>query len=316
MRLGDARPLKPAPELPSVPEGKAVDHTSGPTNAGLATNAEAPAPAARGKVSFEDQRFQPQPKPGPQGNPEISWPSPPFNAKGRSYDLWGTTDLFGATRHEPIAHTGGPLGAEIGSPTHFQSRRNQLTAASQQAQIAHLTYPQDKGLQKAWQTAKSAELNYAKENKHNIQRELKAGHKDEYVPPREFRPPSLGTGMAGTPVLPEQHHPRPLHRDNLVRLDDMVNKAATAFVNRPGKGTERSYKEALHARTVYEKAHKGEIQREMRTGAWNQTPIGWNHPDYRELRMQDAHTVAESNPVVGNRVYELGVPPSRSESLG
>lgn len=75
-----------------------------------------------------------------------------------------------------------------------------------------------------------------------------------------------------------------------------------------------TYKNALHERTVYEKAHKGAIDREMRTGAWEQAPIGWNHPDYREFRMQDRGTVTESNPVVGNRVYELGVPPSRSDA--
>jgi hypothetical protein len=290
MRLGPSQPHKRPDPLP-----KSADSRTGAQPAG-STNPQETARAG-------------------QGNPAISWPSAPFDAKGRSYDLWGTTDLFSGARQDPIAHHGPPMGVEIGSPTHFQSRRNQLTGAANQAQIAHLTYPQDKDLLKSFRHAKMAEETFIKDNRHNIQREIKAGHKDEYVAPRDFRPPSLALdGAPHSPSIPQFHHPRPLHRDTLVRLDDMVNKAATAFVNRPGKGTEKGYKEALQARTVYEKAHKGEIEREMRSGAWAQAPVGWNHHDYRELKMQDRNTVVESNPVVGNRVYELGVPPSRTEA--
>lgn len=290
MRLGTTQSPKSRDPLPKATEGRS----------GAKPNGSAPT-AQTSRAS--------------QGNPAISWPSAPFDAKGRSYDLWGTTDLFSAARQEPIAHHGAPIGVEPGSPTHFQSRRNQLTGEANQAHIAHLTYPQDKDLQQAFRHAKSAEEAFIHDNRHNIQQEIKAGHKDEYVPPRDFRPPSLGfDGAPHSPSIPGYHHPRPLHRDTLVRLDDMVNKAATAFVNRPGKGTEKAYKEALNARTVYEKAHKGEIEREMRSGAWAQPPVGWNHSDYRELKMRDRNTVAESNPVVGNRVYELGVPPYRSEA--
>ena len=283
MRVGDNKPSKLPTALPPIPERSAVRHVS-----------RAPAPQ--------------------QGNPAISRPSAPFDAKGRSYDLWGTTDLFSGPRHDRIAHDGPPLGTEKGSPTYHQSQRNQLSARTHQAHIAHLTYPQDKGLRDAFRQAKVSEEKFTRTHSDDIAREVKAGHKDGYVPPQGFHPPSLGSASpSGPAAIPENHHPRPLHRDTLVGLDDMVNKAATAFVNKPGRKTEQAYKETLNARTVYEKRHKSEIAREMRSGAWNQPAVGWDHPDYRELKLTDSRTVQASNPVIGNRVYELGFtyrPPS------
>ncbi len=282
MRLGENKPLQRSAALPPIPEQRAIQHSS-------------PAPAG--------------PTPG---NPNIGRPTPPFDAKGRSYDLWGTTDLFSGSRHERIAHTGAPIAAEAGSPTFYQSRRNQLSARTNQAHIAHLTYPQDKELRESYRHARVTEEKFTRTHRGDIDKEIKAGHRDAYVPPREFRPPSLGAGAStDATAIPDTHHPRPLHRDTLVRLDDMVNKAATAFVNKPGKQTERAYKETLNARTVYEKRHKSEIDREMRSGAWKQPTIGWQHPDYRELRMADSRTIQESDLVAGNRVYELGPPSFR-----
>jgi hypothetical protein len=92
---------------------------------------------------------------------------------------------------------------------------------------------------------------------------------------------------------------KPLHLDRLVQLDDMVNAAATARVNRPGRATEKEYKQALSVRDKYETQNRKGIELEKRSGAWNESPIIAGHPDYRRLSIRDGFV--ESKPVVAGR---------------
>ena len=115
--------------------------------------------------------------------PKISSPSTPLDAKGRPYALVGTLDLKSGRAQQPISHSGPPLGTECGSPTYFQSNRNQLTAMKIRAHIAHLTYPKDRNLKKAYMEATYAEENFTRLYGGKIKDETKAGQRDDFVPP-------------------------------------------------------------------------------------------------------------------------------------
>ena len=297
--------------------------------------------------AFDAQRFVPPKKPGPQGNPDISWPSAPLDPQGRPFDLRGTKDIHSGER---IAHTGPRIGTEGGSPTYFQSNRNQLAAKKNEAHIAHLTFPQDRGLKKEFEKAKFHEEKFAREHSRSIKREIASGHRDDYVPMQRLKPPSLeyqaipmgpvisgpqsgrpiprgfeatkvpanpaqpvgefrglekhgNDAAAGSHRAPREDMPsrRPLHFDQLVRLDDMVTRSATALVNKPGRGNQIAYQQSLKVRGDYEKNFKKEIERERKSGAWMQSPIGANHPDYRQLEVSGG-LVHMKDPVAGRRV--------------
>lgn len=92
--------------------------------------------------------------------------------------------------------------------------------------------------------------------------------------------------------------------------NDMVNTAATVFVNKPGRANERVYLQSLKARGDYEKRFKKEIERERKSGAWNEPPIGADHPEYRQLDVAGGY-LHQKNPVAGRRVpgsSDLSVP--------
>ncbi len=316
-----------------------------PAHRGAAQTSQAP---SRNQGGFDSQRFTPATRPGPQGHPDISWPSTPLDAKGRPFEIRGATD---AHTGKPMAYEGPRVGTETGSPTYLQSNRNQLAAKKNEAQIAHLTFPQDRALKKEFLGAKYREEQYAKSNAKSIKREIASGHRDDAVPMQKLNLPSLqyqdipkgpviSGPISGRPIdkgyaatkLPENpaqtqgeflglEHFRneagagshrdlqepvstyraPLHFDRLVQMDDMVNKAATAHVNKPGRGTEKTYKQALHVRETYEKHNKQAIAREKRSGAWMEAPIGANHPDYRHLDVEGGH-VHMKDAVAGRRV--------------
>ncbi|MDB5106420.1 MAG: hypothetical protein JWP91_4109 [Fibrobacteres bacterium] len=68
-------------------------------------------------------------------------------------------------------------------------------------------------------------------------------------------------------------------KKNQARLEERIKKSATAFINQPSPANGKAYKEALGARSLFERKHTGSIGK----------------------------TAVMSNPVAGNRVYELGV---------
>ena len=85
-------------------------------------------------------------------------------------------------------------------------------------------------------------------------------------------------------------------------MDDMINKYATQYVNKPSPETEKAYRQAIESRTAFEKRNARSIQEEIRSGAVSEPIIRANHPDYRELKMNGSRTTMMTDPVVGKRV--------------
>lgn len=329
------------PTLKSIPEEGPLrpPRNSARETAGLAAEARKP-------LGFDQQRFVPPTRPGPQGHVDINWPSAPLDSKTKPQRLAGTDAFTG----KPMAYDGPPVGAETGSKTFFQSTRNQLAARTREARIAHLTFPENRGNKGVFELAKHHEEQFTKANKRNIQREIQAGHRDDAVPMQRTVPPSLayrkaelpisgpisgkpigGPANAKVPANPEMPRgnfaglegyrnepgagphrgPRaddggaayrmPLHLDRLVQLDDMVNAAATALVNRPGRASEKEYKQGLSVRDRYETQNRKGIDLEKRSGAWNESPIIAGDPDYRRLAIKDGF-VESKQVAVGRRV--------------
>ena len=329
------------PTLKSIPEEAPARPPRNPARETGGHTAE-----ARRPMGFEDQRFAPPTRPGPQGHADISWPSAPVDGKGKPFDLRGADAYTG----KPMAYDGPRIGTETGSPTYFQSNRNQLAAKKNEAHIAHLTFPKNRAYKKKYELAKHHEEQFTRAYSKNIKREIQAGHRDDAVPMQRVNPPSLKyrkeelpisgplsgkpiTGPANAkvpanPAMPrgrfpgleryrnapgagphqdpkagdaDAHYRKPLHLDRLVQMDDMVNAAATAHVNKPSRSTEKEYKQALSVRDKYESHNKKGIEAEKRSGAWSETPIIASHPDYRQLKIADGF-VESKRPVAGTRV--------------